>query len=80
MLGPGGVGGFVAAALARAGEDVVVVAREATAALSETRSDGLAAARSGGLHAPARGVVTELTDPVDVLLVATKADGPGRGA
>ncbi|MGI8505788.1 MAG: 2-dehydropantoate 2-reductase N-terminal domain-containing protein, partial [Solirubrobacteraceae bacterium] len=33
VLGAGGVGGLVAAALARAGEDVVVVAREETAEL-----------------------------------------------
>ncbi len=31
VLGPGGVGGFVAAALARAGENVVIVAREPAA-------------------------------------------------
>ncbi|HEV2061428.1 MAG TPA: 2-dehydropantoate 2-reductase N-terminal domain-containing protein, partial [Solirubrobacteraceae bacterium] len=33
VLGPGGVGGFVAAALVRAGVSTTVVAREATAAL-----------------------------------------------
>ena len=35
VLGPGGVGGFLAAALARAGEPAVVVAREETAAAIE---------------------------------------------
>ncbi|MBV9310195.1 MAG: hypothetical protein JOZ73_05155, partial [Solirubrobacterales bacterium] len=30
VLGPGGVGGFIAAALSRAGEDVLVIAREGT--------------------------------------------------
>lgn len=31
ILGPGGVGGFLAAAMARAGQDVTVIARESTA-------------------------------------------------
>ena len=35
VLGPGGVGGFIAAALARGSEDVTVVAREQTAELIE---------------------------------------------
>jgi ketopantoate reductase len=41
VLGPRGVGGFLAAALARAGEPVTVVVRERTAELIE--SDGIEA-------------------------------------
>lgn len=72
ILGPGGVGGFLAAALARAGEDVVIVARERTAAAIER--DGLAveSARLGDFHAHPR-VATALDEPADVLVVATKA-------
>ena len=40
ILGPGGVGGLLAAALARAGTDVTVIARESTAEL--IARDGIA--------------------------------------
>ena len=78
VLGPGGVGGLLAGALQRAGEQVVVVAREPTA---ETIS--VAGLRVGSVtlgefvarpHAVAR-----LEEPVDALIVATKAAGL-RGA
>ncbi|MGZ4191625.1 MAG: ketopantoate reductase family protein [Solirubrobacteraceae bacterium] len=75
VLGAGGVGGFVAATLERAGADVEVVARpETAAALAHT---GLTvSSRALGEDFTARPtVVTELTEPVDVLLVATKATG-----
>jgi 2-dehydropantoate 2-reductase len=80
VLGPGGVGGFVAAALWRAGEDVIVVARAPTA--EQIERDGIEIERSAALHGgftarPA--AVTELTAPVDVLLVATKAGGLDGG-
>jgi 2-dehydropantoate 2-reductase len=74
ILGAGGVGGFLAAALARAGEPVTLIAREATAEL-------LAA---GGLRVrsrllgdfTARPLVTSsLSVACDALLVATKANG-----
>ncbi len=74
VLGPGGVGGFVAAALARAGEDVVVVAREpAASALTLTGLTVRSAALGNFVAHP--DVVSALTEPVDVLLVATKATG-----
>jgi 2-dehydropantoate 2-reductase len=74
VLGPGGVGGFVAAALARAGASVTVVAREATA--EAIARDGIAvdSARLGELHARPRATTT-LDEPVDVLVVAVKAAG-----
>ncbi|MDX6698856.1 MAG: 2-dehydropantoate 2-reductase, partial [Solirubrobacteraceae bacterium] len=74
VLGPGGVGGFVAAALARAGTPVTVVAREATA--ETIGRDGLRveSLRLGDftVHPAA---VARLEEAVDVLLVATKAGG-----
>ena len=72
VLGPGGVGGFVAGALARAGEPVTVVAREETAA--RIAADGLRveSVRLGSfsVHPPA---VAQLGTPADVLVVAVKA-------
>jgi 2-dehydropantoate 2-reductase len=74
VLGPGGVGGFLTAALAQAGADVTLVAREETA-------DAIAA---GGLHVESvllgtidvePATVTRLERPVDVLFVATKHNG-----
>jgi 2-dehydropantoate 2-reductase len=76
VLGPGGVGGLVAAALARAGEDVVIVAREpAATALTLTGMSVRSAALGTFVAHP--GVVSALTEAVDVLLVATKATGLG---
>jgi 2-dehydropantoate 2-reductase len=72
VLGPGGVGGFLAGALARAGADVTVVAREDTAA--RLARDGLHvdSVRLGTftVHPPA---VPVLEAPTDVLVVAVKA-------
>jgi 2-dehydropantoate 2-reductase len=75
VAGPGGVGGFVAGALARSGREVTVIARETTAELIAT----------GGLWVQSRALdddfiarpraVSELSEPTDVLLVATKASG-----
>ena len=72
MLGPGGVGGFVAGALARSGVDVVVVAREQTA--ERIAADGLRveSVRLGDFTVRPRAVAA-LAEPVDVLVVATKA-------
>jgi 2-dehydropantoate 2-reductase len=74
ILGPGGVGGFLAGALARAGADVTVVAREQTAEL--IARDGLVidSVRLGELVArPA--ATARLEGDVDVLVVTTKAGG-----
>ena len=72
VLGPGGVGGLIAARLAHAGHDVSVVATERTAA----------AIAVGGLtlRAPDGELVTRvrasawLSEPVDVLFVAVTAN------
>src|SRR5689334_22854145 len=76
VLGAGGVGGFVAAALARAGTEIAVVAREPTA--ERINDDGLdvRSVRLGDFTAHLR-AVTRLTEPAEVLIVATKATGLG---
>ena len=74
VLGAGGVGGFVAAALTRAGEDVTVVARNQTAALIERDGITVQSVRLGDFESRPR-ATTELVDPVDVLIVSPKATG-----
>jgi 2-dehydropantoate 2-reductase len=78
VLGPGGVGGFLAAALARAGEDVVVVARETTAELIAREGIEVTSVRLGSFAAQPR-ATPRLRETVDVLLVATKATGLDEG-
>ena len=74
ILGPGGVGGLLAGALARAGEDVAVVAREATAETIARDGIAIESVVLGDFTArPA--AVARLIEPVDVLVVATKAAG-----
>jgi 2-dehydropantoate 2-reductase len=74
VLGPGGVGGFLAAALANAGTDTLVVAREETAALIDQNGIELQSVRLGDFTAHPRATST-LNQPVDALFVATKASG-----
>ena len=74
VLGPGGVGGFLAGALARAGTPVTVVAREETAEAIERDGLRVQSVRLGDFTVrPA--ATAELTEPVAVLVVATKAPG-----
>jgi 2-dehydropantoate 2-reductase len=74
VLGPGGVGGLVAGALDRAGTPTVVVAREATAALIAERGLRVSSVRLGEFVAHPR-ATGRLEEPVDALVVATKATG-----
>jgi 2-dehydropantoate 2-reductase len=74
ILGPGGVGGFLAGALARAGQDVVIAAREATAELIAREGLDVRSVRLGDFHVPVR-AVSELDGTLDALLVAPKATG-----
>jgi 2-dehydropantoate 2-reductase len=74
VLGPGGVGGLVAGALDRAGASVVVVARESTAQTISEHGLRVSSVMLGELVAHPRAVV-RLQEPVDVLVVATKASG-----
>jgi 2-dehydropantoate 2-reductase len=72
ILGPGGVGGFLAGALSRAGTPVTVVAREETAALIARDGIRVESVRLGSFTARAP-AVAELDTPADVLVVAVKA-------
>ncbi len=81
VLGPGGVGGLIAGALARAGDPaggpVVVIAREATARTICERGLQVSSVRLGDFVAYPR-ALAKLEEPVDVLIVATKAPGLGE--
>jgi 2-dehydropantoate 2-reductase len=74
VLGPGGVGGLVAGALARAGEPVVVVAREQTAAHIDAHGLQVTSVLLGEFRVKPR-AVAQLDAAPDVLVVATKAQG-----
>ena len=74
VLGPGGVGGLLAAVLARAGEDVTVVARESTAQTISERGVFVRSAMFGDFDARTR-ACAQLQEKVDVLIIATKARG-----
>ena len=74
VLGPGGVGGFLAAALARAGEDVLIVAREPTAQAIARDGIEVRSVRLGDFSCRPRAAAS-LREHVDVLLLATKATG-----
>jgi 2-dehydropantoate 2-reductase len=74
VLGPGGVGGLVAAALARTGDQVTVVARDTTAEVIARDGIRVESVTLGEFSAqPA--VVSRLESAADVLVVATKATG-----
>ncbi|HEX3977038.1 MAG TPA: 2-dehydropantoate 2-reductase [Solirubrobacteraceae bacterium] len=75
VLGAGGVGGFVAGALARAGADVTVVARPETAAVLGQTGLRVSSRALGEDFTATPRVTTEIGDPLDVLFVATKATG-----
>jgi 2-dehydropantoate 2-reductase len=76
ILGPGGVGGFLAGALARAGtaETVSLVARESTAAAIARDGLRVRSVRLGDFAARPVAVAS-LAGEVDALVVATKAVG-----
>jgi 2-dehydropantoate 2-reductase len=74
VLGPGGVGGLLAGALDRVGTEVIVVAREQTVDAIAARGLRVSSVTLGELVAhPA--AVERLEQPVDALIVATKAAG-----
>jgi 2-dehydropantoate 2-reductase len=74
ILGPGGVGGLLAGALERSGEDVTVIARESTAATIAERGLRISSVKYGDFVAHPS-ALAELSEPVDALIVATKAAG-----
>jgi 2-dehydropantoate 2-reductase len=74
VLGPGGVGGLIAGALDRAGERVVVIAHEGTAEVVERHGLRVSSVTLGDFVSHPRALV-RLEEPVDALVVATKATG-----
>src|SRR5208282_4805952 len=74
VLGPGGVGGLLAGALERSGTDVAVVATEPTAAAISRHGLRVDSVTLGEFVARPR-VLERLAEPVDALIVATKAAG-----
>ncbi|MGA2166471.1 MAG: 2-dehydropantoate 2-reductase [Solirubrobacteraceae bacterium] len=74
VLGPGGVGGLVAGALDHAGTPVTLVARESTAELIAARGLRVSSVRLGDFLAHPH-AVARLEEPVEALVVATKATG-----
>jgi 2-dehydropantoate 2-reductase len=74
VLGPGGVGGLLGGALDRAGAPVTIVARAATVEAIAERGLSVSSVLLGDFlaHPPA---TPRLEQPVDVLIVATKAAG-----
>ncbi len=76
IIGPGGVGGFIAAALHRVGEDVIVVAKETTAAHISEHGISLRSVRLGTFTARVA-AFPRLDHDVHTLIVATKANGLG---
>lgn len=77
VLGPGGVGGLVAGALDRASTPVLVVARDSTVATISARGLRVSSVLLGDFTAHPS-AVSGLEEPVDVLIVATKAAGLGE--
>jgi 2-dehydropantoate 2-reductase len=71
VLGPGAVGGVLAVGFVEAGVEVLLVARPATA--EAIRSGGLTLKRGKSVKTVRPRVVTELREPVELLLVTVKA-------
>ncbi|MGW0838992.1 ketopantoate reductase family protein [Streptomyces sp. NPDC002787] len=71
VLGPGGVGGLLAALLARAGNRVICLAGEETAQTLEKDGIQVASAHFGEFTARVE-TATELREPVDAVLIAVK--------
>ena len=74
VLGPGGVGGLIAGALDRAGHEVTVIARDSTAATIADDGIHVRSVMLGDFVARPQSV-ERLLEPVDALVVATKAAG-----
>ena len=72
LLGPGGVGGFLAAMLARKGDDVLVLAGDETARTLARDGLRLESGRYGAFEVKVR-TATRLAEPVEAVLVTVKA-------
>jgi len=75
VLGPGGVGGFLAGALERAGTPVTLLAREETAAVLARSGLRVRSVLLGDEWIARPSVAPVAEEPLDVLVVATKAVG-----
>jgi 2-dehydropantoate 2-reductase len=72
VLGPGGVGGLLAALLTRAGDTVVVIASESTADAIADQGLRVESARFGDFKVRVE-AAKRLTEPVDAVFVTVKA-------
>ncbi|MEV0734970.1 2-dehydropantoate 2-reductase [Streptomyces sp. NPDC050549] len=72
VLGPGGVGGLLAALLSRAGHRVICLAGEETAGALRSNGIRVRSAPFGDFTAPVE-ADTELREPVDACLITVKA-------
>jgi 2-dehydropantoate 2-reductase len=72
VLGPGGVGGFLAAMLAREGSSVLVLASDDASRAIAQSGLRLESRRFGNFAAPMR-TAARLSDPVDACLITVKA-------
>jgi 2-dehydropantoate 2-reductase len=71
VLGPGGVGGLLAAVLARAGHEVVCLAGDSTAEVLRTKGIRLSSVQFGEFTARVE-ADTQLREPVDLCFVCVK--------
>ena len=71
VLGPGGVGGLLAAVLSRAGHEVVCLAGDSTAEVLRTKGIRLSSTQFGDFTAQVE-ADTELRKPVDLCFIAVK--------
>jgi 2-dehydropantoate 2-reductase len=74
VLGPGGVGGLLGGVLERAGNEIVLVARESTAETIAASGLQVRSVMFGDFTTHPR-ALARLREPVDALIVATKAAG-----
>jgi 2-dehydropantoate 2-reductase len=74
ILGPGGLGGFLAAVLANHGLKVTCIASETTAEAINARGLRLESPQFGDLTVRPN-ALTKLEQPVDLLFITTKANG-----
>src|SRR5260370_8489924 len=72
VLGPGGVGGFLAAVLAREGSSVVVLASDGTSRAISQSGLRVESPRFGSFTASIR-TAARLSEPVDACLITVKA-------